>query len=207
MNTQLEEKKKVIRFPIRKDWEKKLALNGQGGIANIIDNYCIILKNYEAFVGKIKLNELSNTEEFNGKTISQLDYDNVQRIIEKEYGIYNEKKIASAIRTVAAENKYHPIREYLETLKWDGIKRADTAFADYFGAEPSSYNSMCLRLVLFAAIERVFNPGCKFDNMIILKGAQGLGKSTFFRMMCNDNIEWYQEDLKDLEKPFEYTNR
>lgn len=209
MNTQIEKekRKKVIHFPVSKEWEKELVFNSQGNVANTIDNYCIILKNHEEFVGKIKLNELSNSEEFEGKTISQLDYDNIQRIIEKEYGIYNEKKLASAIRSVAAENKYHPIKKYLETLKWDGIKRADTAFADYFGAEPSDYNSMCLRLVLFGAIERVFNPGCKFDNMVILKGAQGLGKSTFFRIMCNNNPEWYQEDLKDLEKPFEYTNR
>jgi len=207
MNTQLQEKKKLIRFPAKKDWEKELLLNSQGNVANIIDNYCIILKNHEDFVGKIKLNELSNSEEFDGKIMQQINYDYIQRIIEKEYGIYNEKKVASAIRSVAAENKYHPIKEYLNSLKWDGIKRADTAFADYFGAEPSDYHAMCIRLILFAAIERVFNPGCKFDNMVILKGAQGLGKSTFFRIMCDDNIEWYQEDLKDLEKPFEYTNR
>ena len=197
---------KIVKFPISKEWEKELTFNSTGNIANTIDNYCIILKCHEHFKGKIKLNQLSNTEEFYGKSIQQIDYDNIQRIIEKEYSIYNEKKLASAIRSVAAENPYHPIREYLESLKWDGIKRADTAFADYFGAELSEYNAMCIRLVLFGAIERVFNPGCKFDNMVILKGAQGLGKSTFFRIMCNDNIDWYQEDLKDLEKPFDYTN-
>lgn len=206
MNTRVEEKKKIIKFPINKDWEKELSLNNLGNISNTIENYCIILRNHEKFAGKIKLNELSNTEEFNGKSVQQIDYDNIQRIVEKEYGIYSEKKLASAIRSIASENKYHPIREYLESLKWDGIKRADTAFADYFGAEPSDYNAMCIRLILFGAIERAFHPGCKFDSMVILKGAQGLGKSTFFRIMCNDNINWYLEDLKDLEKPFDYTN-
>ena len=205
-NIQVKHKEKVVKFPINKEWEKELVFNSQGNVANTIDNYCIILKNFDDFKGNIRLNELSNSEEYNGKSIQQIDYDNIQRIVEKEYGIYSEKKLASAVRSVAAENKYHPIREYLETLKWDGVKRADTAFADYFGAKPSDYNAMCIRLILFAAIERVFKPGCKFDNMVIFKGAQGLGKSTFFRIMCNDNIDWYQEDLKDLEKPFDYTN-
>ena len=116
------------------------------------------MSNHEAFKDKITLNELSNQEEFDGKTIQQIDYDNIQRIIEKEYGIYNEKKVASAIRSIANEHKYHPIINYLNSLSWDGIKRADTAFADYFGAAYTEYNSMCLRLILFGAIERVFNP-------------------------------------------------
>lgn len=159
MNTNTFEKnKKIVKFPIKREWEKELVLNSNGSIGNTIDNYCVILSNHEEFKGKIRLNELSNQEEFNSKTIQQIDYDNIQRIIEKEYSIYNEKKLASAIRSVANEHKYHPIKDYLNSLKWDGIKRADTAFADYFGADYSDYNSMCLRLILFAAIERVFNP-------------------------------------------------
>jgi predicted P-loop ATPase len=159
MNTDtVKNNNKIVKFPIKREWEKELTLNSIGGVANTIDNYCIILKCHEHFKDNIKLNQLSNTEEFKGKSIQQIDYDNIQRIVEKEYGIYNEKKLASAIRSVAAENPYHPIRKYLESLKWDGIKRADTALADYFGADYSEYNSMCLRLVLFGAIERVFNP-------------------------------------------------
>jgi len=203
-----EQKKKnnVLKFPIKNDWEKELMINSNGNVANVIENYCIILENYEKFKNKFKFNEMSSQEEFDGQPLKQVDYDNIQRIIEKEYGIYNDKKAVSAIRTVAVGYKYHPIKEYLESLKWDGVKRADTAFADYFGAKPTEFNSMCLRLMLFGAIERVYNPGCKFDSMVILKGAQGLGKSTFFRAMCDDNINWYQEDLKDFKKPFDYTN-
>lgn len=200
-------KKTVIEFPIKQVWEKQLMLTSHGAVANTIENYCIILENHEKFKGKLKFNELSNSEEFEDKLLQQVDYDNIQRVIEKEYGIYNERKVASAIRSVAYVRKYHPVKKYLENLKWDGVKRVDTAFADYFGAKPIPYNAMCLRLMIFGAIERVYNPGCKFDSMVIIKGAQGLGKSTFFRIMCNDNIDWYQEDLKDFEKPFDYTNR
>lgn len=199
-------KSKVVKFPISKEWEKKLMFNANGMVSNTIDNYCIILENHEEFAGKIRLNELSGNEEFDKKPLEQVVYDNIQRVIEKEYGIYSEKKVSSAIRSVAFDKKYHPVKEYLESLNWDGVKRADTALADYFGAANIPYNAMCLRLMLFGAIERVYNPGCKFDCMVIFKGAQGLGKSTFFRMMCNDNINLYQEDLKDFEKPFDYTN-
>lgn len=206
MVKQAEKRNNIVRFPVKNDWENELMPNSSGGILNNIENYCIILENHNEFKNKLKFNELSNSEEFKGKPIEQVDYDNIQRIIEKEYGIYSEKKVASAIRSVAATRRYHPVKEYLESLKWDGVKRADTAFADYFGAKPIPYNAMCLRLMLFGAIERVYNPGCKFDAMVILKGAQGLGKSTFFRAMCNDDINLYQEDLKDFEKPFDYTN-
>ena len=205
-NLDVKEKTKIIKFPVSKEWENQLIFTSSGVVANTIDNYCIILNNHEEFKGKLKFNELSNMEEINGKDIQQIDYDNIQRFIEKEYGIYSEKKLASAIRSIANENKYHPIKTYLDNLKWDGINRVDTAFADYFGAKPTQFNAMCLRLMVFGALERIYHPGCKFDSMVILKGAQGLGKSTFFRMMCNDEPDWYLDDLKDLEKPFEYTN-
>lgn len=205
-NLNVKEKNKILKFKVNHDWENQLSTTQIGTYANTIDNYCIILSNHEEFIGKIKLNELSNSEEYKGNTVQQIDLDNIQRFIEKEYGICNEKKIASAIRIIADNNKYHPIKKYLNSLKWDGINRAETAFSDYFGAKPSPFNAMCLRLMIFGAIERVFDPGSKFDSMVILKGAQGLGKSTFFRIMCDDNPNWYLDDLKDFEKPFDYTN-
>lgn len=89
-----------------------------------------------------------------------------------------------------------------------GQKRLDTALADYLGAKRDKYSAMCLRLFLFGSFERVYKPGCQFDYMLIFKGAQGVGKSTFFRKMCQD-VSWYQDDLNDISnrsKAFDMTN-
>lgn len=194
---------KIKKFPINKDWEKNLYFNDRGNVAKTIDNFYLILNNAEEFVGKIKLNGMSDKIEYNGRCIETTDIDEIQLIIEKEYGIFDDKKFMSALRLVARKHMYNSIKEMLEDLEWDGIKRADTILCKYLGAEESEYTSTCFRLLLFGAIERVYNPGAKFDYLIIFKGGQGIGKSTFFNMLCGN--DYYQDDLKDFKKAFEYT--
>lgn len=196
--------KKILDFD--KNWDKRLVLNASGNYAKTIDNLCIILEH--EYNGNIALNELSEDIEINKNKIETIDYDKMQMNIEKKFGIYDIKKLASAIRIVAEKHKYHPVKEYLENLKWDGINRVETILEEYLGTkkQEKDYNAMCLRLFIFGAIERAFKPGCKFDYMFILKGTQGIGKSTFFKIMCGEYPEFYQEDFKNFEKAFEYTN-
>lgn len=144
-----------------KNWKKRLKHNENTGvISKTIENFCTILEN--DFKDKLFFNELSGKEEVvvNGrkKSLETIDFDRIYMTIEKKYGIYDVKKCDSAIRFVAEKNRYNPIKEYLEGLQWDGVKRIDTAFSDYLGAEESDYNAMCLRLTLFGAIERLYNP-------------------------------------------------
>ena len=188
-------------------WGSKLARTEKGSVAKTIDNFCIILEN--AYKGKILLNELSGmVENENKKTFETVDYDKFQMEIEKKFGIYDVKKLNSAIRIVAEKNTYHPVKEILENSKWDGISRVKTILTDYLGAkeEDAEYNAMALRLFLFGAIERVMNPGTKYDYVLIINGTQGIGKSSFFKAMCNNDTNIYQENLKNFEKAFEYTN-
>ena len=205
-----ENNKPNVPIDIYTKWEKRLTrYETSGKVENSIDNFYIILKNHDIFKDKIKQNLLSQGIEIfkNGKLcpLQTVDSDRMEQFIEKNYGIHNDRKFMSALRVVAEENSYHPVREYLESLKWDGIKRLDTAFTDYLGAENTPYNSMCLRLILSGAIERVYNPGAKFDYMLILKGGQGVGKSTFFRLLCGHN-EWYQDDFDNVKDSFDKTN-
>lgn len=204
-----ENKSNVIQ--LGEKWAYRLDKNTSGNIAKTINNFYIILENDERFKDKILYNEMSNQIEVFGKdgnkrSIQDVDTDRMQKIIEKDYKIYDSKKFESALRDIADNNSYNPIKEYLESLKWDGVKRIDTAFADYFNAEPTEYNAMCMRLILFGAIERIYNPGAQFDYMFIIKGAQGLGKSTFFKKLCG-NPKYYQEDLSDIsgDKSFDRT--
>lgn len=93
----------------------------------------------------------------------------------------NKKEMYDYILCVAEHSD--PVKDLLELIRWDGIPRIDTFFADKFGADKNVYTAEALRLFLIAAIARVYDPGCKFDNMLILQGKQATGKSTFFRVL------------------------
>lgn len=89
--------------------------------------------------------------------------------------------IESAVTNVAYHDRFHPVREYLSSLTWDGNKRLDTWMRDYLGAVDGGhpdYLRAVSRKVLCAAVMRVMRPGIKFDHVLVLEGAQDLGKST-----------------------------
>ena len=132
-----------------------------------------------------------------GKTLNDTDMKYILRRMEK-YGISSEKKIESAIRIVANENRYHPIRDYLNGLKWDGTERIAHVLHHFLGAAEDEYTCEAMKIFLLGAIKRVFQPGCKFETMLCLVGGQGAGKSTFFRLLAVKD-EWFSDDLRRLD--------
>lgn len=90
------------------------------------------------------------------------------------------------------QRTYHPIKNYFSTLKWDGVKRLDTLLIDYLGADDSKYVRAVTRKTLCAAVARVYEPGRKYDSILVLNGPQGIGKSTFFAILGK---EWYSDSL------------
>lgn len=99
---------------------------------------------------------------------------------------------------VANEQKFHPVRELLETLKWDGTPHIKDMLHHFLGVSPDEYSYEVLKLFLLGCIERVYVAGCKFDYMICLVGGQGAGKSSFFRKTAIKD-EWFSDDLKKLD--------
>ena len=126
---------------------------------------------------------------------SARDY-SVREILEapKTQGGYSikipDRDLKAATVLAAWENGFHPIREYLDGVSWDGVPRVDTLFIDYLGADDDIYSREVARLMLVAAVTRVFEPGAKFDTAVILEGAQGTGKSTFIRVL---GVRWSSE--------------
>jgi predicted P-loop ATPase len=131
-------------------------------------------------------------------TINDTDLNYLMLYLEDTYGITSEKKIEKAISIVADRNRYHPIRDYLNQLTWDGTERIRYALHRYLGTDESEYTYQCLRLFMLGAISRVFKPGCKFEVMLCLVGGQGAGKSTFFRLLAIKD-EWFTDDLKKID--------
>ena len=114
------------------------------------------------------------------------------------YKLHGTTMVLKALRTVANENQYHPVQEYLNKLTWDGTPRIREALHHFLGAEVNDFNEESLRVFMYGALERVFHPGCKFELMLCLTGGQGAGKSTFFRLLSLQD-EWFSDDLKKLD--------
>ncbi|MBK7864336.1 MAG: hypothetical protein IPJ65_38200 [Archangiaceae bacterium] len=83
----------------------------------------------------------------------------------------------------AVADEYDPLRTYLDGLHWDGVNRIDSFLQEYLGVEDTAQARLYSRKFLIAMVARALNPGCKMDNVLVLQGAQGLGKSTGLRMM------------------------
>jgi predicted P-loop ATPase len=101
--------------------------------------------------------------------------------------------VDAAMTAVAAANRFHPVRDWLGSLKWDGEKRLDRWLVDAFGVPDDSYHSDVGVSFLLAAVRRVRQPGCKFDHMPVLEGAQGMGKSTAVKTLFGP--EWFTDSL------------
>lgn len=102
---------------------------------------------------------------------------------------------AEAVELVARDRTYHPVIEYLQDCKWDGVKRLNTLMAVYFGAKNSPYSRAVGRMLMIAAVARVIDPGCKVDTLPVLEGKQGLGKSTAIRVLSDP---WFTDEIADL---------
>jgi predicted P-loop ATPase len=96
---------------------------------------------------------------------------------------YARDTLFDSIVVVAHKRHYHPVRNYLTSLKWDGVSRIDGWLSRYGHAADTIYTRAIARKVLCAAVKRAFEPGCKWDYVLIIEGAQGIGKSTLCRIL------------------------
>lgn len=188
------------------DIRADLAKNDKGNTCQTINNCMLVFQRDPLLKGAIRKNELSGKIDIVGnlgwqRTSSSLTDTDVYQIhwyLEKNYGLKNDRNVNKAMNIVASENRYHPIRDCLEKLKWDGQPRIDNLLPRYLGADHDDYMKEIMRLLMMAAIRRVYEPGCKFEIMVCLVGGQGAGKSTFFRFLAI-NDEWFSDDLKRMD--------
>ncbi len=188
------------------DIQADLARNEKGITCQTINNCMMVLQRDPLLKGAIRKNELSGKIDVVGdlgwnrtsSSLTDTDVYQIQWYLEKNYGLKHDRNINKAMNIVANENKYHPIREYLEHLTWDGQSRIFSLLPKYLGADENAYTKEIMRLLMLAAIHRVYEPGCKFEIMVCLVGGQGAGKSTFFRFLAIHD-EWFSDDLKRMD--------
>ena len=104
--------------------------------------------------------------------------------------------VGRAIGAVARDHRIHPVRDWLNHLRWDGTRRIETWTSTYLGAEPTAFHHTVGALWLISAVARIFRPGVKADHMLILEGPQGARKSTAIKVLAGE--EWFTDELPEL---------
>lgn len=120
----------------------------------------------------------------------------LQHWFAKAHGIQSGKLIQNAFTEVVHMNTFHPIKSFVESTEWDGVPRAERLFPVYLGAADTHYVRQATRKMLLAAVTRLYRPGCKFDQMLVLVGPQGAGKSSLLAKLGH---EWFSDSLRTFE--------
>ena len=116
------------------------------------------------------------------------------------YGIDGRMKIVDGLDIVCRQNSFHPVRHYMDGLTWDGTPRLDALIIEYLGAEDTPLNRAMTRSMFTAAVYRTYEPGTKFDQIIVLVGTQGCGKSTLLERMAID-LQWFSSSMPSPDDP------
>ena len=188
----------------------QLAKSKDGKILQTIGNCCTVIREDPALSGKVALNALSYLPQATGKMPWQKqmvnrewrDVDSFGMLcyMQEKYGLMSEKNVNAAVALVAEENRYNPVVQWLEGLpEWDKDETAiSRLLPEYVGVLPTEYSMTVMHMFMHAAIERAYNPGAKFDNVPVLIGPQGCGKSMFVRRLAV-NDDWFDDNMSTLE--------
>jgi putative DNA primase/helicase len=188
-------------------WKEKMDVDRKGNAYSTIDNIVLILENDPYLKNRIAYDDFEKCEvaiqDLSWRKVNELtrrltdkDDANIRHYLEKTYGISSIAKTKDAMEVLALKKSFHPVREYLNSNKWDGENRLETLFVDYQGAMDNEYTRTTTRKMLVAAVARVFDPGVKFDHVLVLVGKQGLKKSTIISKLGR---QWFTDSFSTIE--------
>ena len=175
----------------------QIATNKNGKVIQSLEN----LEKIILSIIPVAYNELTNVIEIIDKQGITTHYDERERSlirmdIEKGFNLKAKNNdIDTAVICASDKFRYHPIKSKILSTEWDGQPRAESFFIDVFGVEDNVYNRECTRKWLLAGIYRLFEPGTKFDEMLIIHGEQGLSKSTTFKKLA---LNFYVSETERL---------
>lgn len=186
--------------------QAKLTHTAGGEVRNTLQNFVTALTHDPVFAGNIRRNLFKERMSMTcpvwwarkSDMIDDMDAAFLRLYLEEHYGLRSEKLIYPALNIVSTAQAFHPVRDRLNRLVWDGVPRVRVALHHFLGAEVSDTNEKYLRTFMLGAVNRVFHPGCKFELMLVLVGGQGAGKTTFIRFLALEP-EWFMDDVSKLD--------
>ncbi|MDE5765246.1 MAG: toprim domain-containing protein [Ruminococcus sp.] len=182
------------------DWRGGLIRNqSDNAVKNALSNLETIFLNDLKYKGKIEFNELTQMRTFNREDWRDVTENRIKLHLEKEYSLFTSiDSINQICSTIADDNSYHPIKEYLNAVKWDGVQRLKSVFTDFLGATDNIYTQSVAVITFVGAVARVFEPGVKFDTCTVLVGKQGTGKSKFISKIAV-KPEWFTDGVTTFD--------
>lgn len=186
------------------EWKLKLLRNENLTLKAALVNATLILENDPELTG-IRLNWMNGRIEASGlpwetEVVGWSDTQEACLIdwVARKYGVeFASAKMHMAVVKVAYDRKYHPVKDYLDSLpEWDGTERLDRILIDYLDADDNIYTREAARKTLTAAVARIYEPGIKFDSMLVLVGPQSAGKSTLFTNLAAGHRDWFSDSLR-----------
>ena len=180
-------------------------LSKKGQIISDVRNSKIFLD--YALHNRIRYNSFTYRIEVYGPVPWEIDSKNVRPwedsdtsnalLLANEYNLKNKNYLEDALRIIAKKNKYHPVKDYLESLNYLGDGYIRRLAVDYMGCEDSEYTYECMKLLLLAMVQRVYFPGCKYDYVLIFQGPQGSYKSSFWKTLARDDA-WFTDRIESF---------
>lgn len=195
--------RKSVPIDTAQDWKASLRRTDDGALRAELTNAYLILKHAPEWQGVLAFNEFSNRIEklkpppvFGGEAGPWLDVDAGKTLVwlQMVWNLHVRSSLVAeeAARLVAWDERFHPVREWLERLPpWDGQPRLPHLLPTVFGTDVNQYTTHIGQSLLVSSVARVFKPGCKVDEMVVLEGSQGLGKSTCIAELFG--FDWYLE--------------
>lgn len=178
------------------DWLSELATDAKGNIANTLTNYALILKHdpnaikgrvvYDEFRGEKRVVGDLPWERTDGTSWTDADTACLALYIDRTYKLRSKDYLTMMLDAVTQGNDFrrNVVQEFIEQEPWDGIPRVDDLFVKYLGAEDNDYSRMITRKSLVACVARAYKPGIKYDQITVLVGSQGIGKSSILRKLA-----------------------
>ncbi|MFI0609309.1 MAG: VapE domain-containing protein [Anaerolineae bacterium] len=200
----------------RQVWRREL-LRLDGKLIDCRENVYLILRHHPDWQGVIWANEFSRRIEVRRPPPWQAEdgfrvrvWDSIDDLRlglwlahRERMLVRNEKSIERAVAWAASDSRWHPVRDFLDALVWDGVPRTREWMTDYMGAEKTPYTSLAGHFFLIGMVARIYQPGCQMRFMPIFEGRQYRGKSSAARILGG---EWYADTILDLHSKDAYQN-
>jgi len=199
------------------DWRLRLTRNRQGDVIANVHNVALILDHDEAMLGMFGLDEFANRVVLHrdppwrgniGREFTELDGVELAAWLGKALhdGGYQltlkTSMVLEVVEAIARRHKFHPVRDYLNGLVWDGNERIPTLFPEFCGTGDDEYHQRVAVIFMVSAVARILRPGCKVDTMLVLEGEQGLGKTRVTQTLFGGD-RWYVDAQRSpAEKDF-----